>query len=842
MTALFLAFRSAQAQDTASPEREEIAVGLSLPGVGSWVIPVLIDEEENIFLPVVEVFSLLRIRTDASAAGAILDGRLPGVERTYHLDAIAMEAEIEGEEKKIGRDELIFVEGRLFLRSDLFGKLFGLHCPFNFRSLDIRVDAEYELPAIREIKREKARQRLHSLTQNQVFDRRVENRGSIIDGGVIDWAIIGNVDDSGRTVADYAFNLGAELLGGGLTAGVLGSTDTIPGPEDIVWNWHRVDNQTTLLRQIRIGHITGPRVEGLEGTPVGLELTNRSTISPLSYGTYRIENTTEPGWEVELYVDNQLIDFTTSDEFGHYRFEIPVGYGSTPMELRFYGPWGEEKSMATTIRIPHTFLPAGQFDYTVSTGLLTGEGRGAFVEAEGTIGLGSFGTVGTGIIGLHDVSEEKGMNWHPYFNGTFRLSNSFFLSADYGPDSKIGADLSWSVTERVHAEAGYERRPTTDSADTGIADERYAVSLSTPVALGPLRGTVRGEVIDNVREGDHTFNSIGTFGTRLFSAPTTFTLRADWNGTASSGLTALSSTIRSTWRTWGDIYLRPSIELDWKKGEIAMVGAEIERRILAGLRMNLSAIRNTVLNTTAATVSLRWDMPFARTGTSFGVQNGEKVSRFEASGSIAYDSDNGNLSFANRGGLDRATVTVHPFLDINNNGQRDSDEPAVAEADVAVNGGLIRRSPADSTISVLNLEAHRPCILTFGEAGLPEISWRPKYRTMEVTPRPNRNLVIELPIVVGGEASGHVSRNGKGKGGVIVRFRQIDGTFADSTITYEDGEFYYMGLPPGEYEVEIDAEQIRMLGFTNVSAPVRITVRAGREGDIVEGIELSVGG
>lgn len=839
---LFYTNLGIQAQGDASPEIEEISVGLSVTGVGSWILPSLIDGEGRIFLPVADIFSLLRIKIDIVEGGTIISGYLPvpTEERPYRIDGVQRLVQVGEEEEKVDGDEMIVTEERLYLRSDLFGSLFGLHTTFNFRDLEVRLNSEYELPAIRDMKRELGRKRLRSLTESPSFDRRVENRGSTLKGGVLDWQINGRMNDSGVIEANYAFNLGAELLGGGLRVATGGRGDSLSVPEEITWNWHHVDNSSTLFRQVRVGHISGPPINGLNGKPVGLELTNRSTLSPLSFGTFQVAGETEPEWEVELYVDNYIVDFAQSDLSGNYQFEIPVGYGTTPIELRFFGPYGEEISDRRTIRIPHKLLPTGEFNYSISTGLLTGEGNGGFAQAEGEVGLGTFGTIGGGVSGLYDIRGDKGIDWYPAVNGTFRLNDNMFLSTSYTLGTTLRADFAWMPSERVQGVLSYEKQTESRKANQKISDERYRLEISAPLAIGPIRGGLHGQVVDKVSEGTHLFNGLTTFATRLLGIPTTLALRGEWNGIQAPDLTSLTSSLKSSWRIWEGITLRPSVEYNWLEKSLISCGIEGERRIASGLSVNVAAIRNMQLNRTTGSINLRWDFSFARTTTSLRVEDGRGLPLFGAGGSIAYDSDRGTIDFANRGGLDRASLTIHPFLDLNNNGARDPDEPAVPEADVALNGGLIRRSAEDSTIHILNLEPHRPYILTFGEAGLPDISWRPKYKSIEVTPRPHRPLRVDLPITVGGEVSGQVIRRERGQGGMIVHFRQLDGSFSDSTITDNDGQFYYMGLPPGEYAVELDGEQVKRLGISGEIARKQITIRSGREGDIVEGIELVV--
>jgi hypothetical protein len=62
-----------------------------------------------------------------------------------------------------------------------------------------------------------------------------------------------------------------------------------------------------------------------------------------STGEYPISDYTEPGWTVELYVNNVIVDYQTADASGFYSFDVPLVYGTSEVMLKFYGPYGEER-------------------------------------------------------------------------------------------------------------------------------------------------------------------------------------------------------------------------------------------------------------------------------------------------------------------------------------------------------------------------------------------------------------------------------------------------------------------------------------------------------------------
>ncbi|MBK6643629.1 MAG: hypothetical protein IPG39_21555 [Bacteroidetes bacterium] len=73
---------------------------------------------------------------------------------------------------------------------------------------------------------------------------------------------------------------------------------------------------------------------------------------------------------VELYVNNEMIDYVKSDASGFYSFQVPLFYGNSVVKLKFYGPWGEERSNEQNFSIPFNFLPKGDFEYNIGGGIV----------------------------------------------------------------------------------------------------------------------------------------------------------------------------------------------------------------------------------------------------------------------------------------------------------------------------------------------------------------------------------------------------------------------------------------------------------------------------------------
>ncbi|HPF78810.1 MAG TPA: hypothetical protein PLF01_05880, partial [Alphaproteobacteria bacterium] len=74
-----------------------------------------------------------------------------------------------------------------------------------------------------------------------------------------------------------------------------------------------------------------------------------------------VEGTAEPGWEVELYRGNELIDYQVVNNQGEYRFEnVTLNYSNTTIKTVLYGPEGQVKEIEENYNISDAMLRPGK--------------------------------------------------------------------------------------------------------------------------------------------------------------------------------------------------------------------------------------------------------------------------------------------------------------------------------------------------------------------------------------------------------------------------------------------------------------------------------------------------
>jgi hypothetical protein len=258
--------------------------------------------------------------------------------------------------------------------------------------------------------------------------------------------------------------------------------------------------------------------------------------------------------------------------------------------------------------------------------------------------------------------------------------------------------------------------------------------------------------------------------------------------------------------------LRPSVQYDYSTRSFISYKANAERKIFNQGYLSLGYERNRLANYTGFNVSLRYDFSFMSTyASSYFSDN--KVQTYEgASGSFAFGSGNNYVLASRYDAVGKCGVVIEPYVDINWNNKRDANEPLVTKLNVKCNGGKIYCREKDSIVRIANLDPFVDYNITMDESGFDNLAWNISEKKIKVYTDPNQFKKISLAIHPMGEVTGMLLDDvGMGKGRVLLNIYNEQGKIVANTQTESDGYFSYLGLPPGNYRVEVDSAQLKVL-------------------------------
>jgi cell division protein FtsN len=816
---------------------DEVSVSINIAGVGSGEIPSVI-KGETLYLPITDLFDFIKIKNVPSANIDSISGFFIDPKAKYLIDRIHNKIIFEGKEYNIKPGDLVRTETNLYLNSAYFGEIFGLVCKFNFRSLSVSLETKLELPVIREMKQAAMRKNISRLKGEFQADTVISRSYPLFHFGMADWSVMSTQQIKGLSETRLNLALGSIIAGGELNTSFYYNSNEPFTERQQYYRWRYVDNDLPALRQIIAGKITTQATSTLFNPVVGVQLTNAPTTYRRSFGTYTLSDNTEPGWMVELYVNNVLVDFVKADAAGFYSFDVPLVYGTSIIKLKFYGPWGEERTKEQTISIPYSFLPVKTFEYTASAGIVEDTLSSRFSRLSASYGVTSNFTVGTGVEYLSSVTSGVLM---PYLNASLRLSNNLLLSGEYTYSVRSKATLTYRLPSNIQFDFNYILYNKDQKAiNYPYRQERRAI-ISAPLRIMNKyvynRLTINQMVLSNAK-----YTSAGwMISSSFFGMNTNLASYALFVGDNSPVIYSdLSLSIRLPAR----IVLMPQTQYSYTGGAFLSVKMKAEKKVFKDGYLSLSYEQNFKNNLQMGEVGFHYDFSFAQIASSVRRDNRNTTFTEYVRGSLINDRPTRYLGAEKNSNVGKGGISFVAYLDVNNNGKMDPGEKKLPGLNIHASSGLMERSERDTIVRVLGLEPYTKCFVDIDPYSFDRIAWRLNKQTYSVEVDPNKLKLIEIPVSVMGEANGIINRvegkNVRGIGRIIIDFYSVDNKYIGRTITEQDGYYSYLGFKAGSYIARPDAAQLHRLKLISLPEERLFTINQDPEGDIVDNLDFSL--
>lgn len=125
------------------------------------------------------------------------------------------------------------------------------------------------------------------------------------------------------------------------------------------------------------------------------------------------------------------------------------------------------------------------------------------------------------------------------------------------------------------------------------------------------------------------------------------------------------------------------------------------------------------------------------------------------------------------------------------------------------------KSGADGVARVNGLGAGRPVSVQLDPTSLPDLDLAPAKPGLEIVPRAGRLQPLDFAVVALSEVEGTArfedASTGRGVSGVRLHLVDEKGKIVAYSKTELDGYFFFERVPPGQYRLRIDPEQVERL-------------------------------
>lgn len=594
---------------------------------------------------------------------------------------------------------------------------------------------------------------------------------------------------------------------------------------------------------------------------LGARVTNKDASGRTSYTTKTFTGDLPPGWDVELYQNEQLIGFLTVEEDGIYRFEdVALFAGENDFRFVFYGPQGEyrEEDVSIPVNLAELEGSGGTYDVSVSVQ----ETPTYIARDEDPVEAGKVAVAATyeqvfaqglsGIAGFRHRAFGEEQKTH-FLTGVSAALGGGLLTSNlgYDIDSQAGLDTNYRISLGRHdvstglyfatdefSPTSVSENPTTFGTRASVKGPllnlgRYPVDYSL---FGSFNEDASGESITNLKQnfstnidGIRLNHTLDYFGPSAEGADDQLSSLVSASGTAFKGL---------RWRARADYQYKPEstltdtyFELSKKIHPEVTAVAELEHRPEARYtKGTLRANWQTMDQIITPQVSLDSEDELRATiSTRYG---------------LIRDPRTGDIDRTRQRQTGSGAVSAFVFLDKNgDNIFNGEDEPIEGARVDAVQSRRYAETDANGVALVQGLPEQKRTDVTINGLTLGDPYWIPGSAGQSIVPRPGNIPTIDFPVHNSGEMDGTIwfEKNDTKRPARNIRLSLVDqsGKTQSSIQTAYDGFYIFTTVPPGTYYLTFDPDDLKSVG---VSAPPPQKVSFGYEGTILYGQDFVLKG
>ena len=825
---------------------EEIIVNFDVPKLVNTDISAQYDGQ-TVYLPLLEIFRLLEANARHDQSAKQIRGYIYSQKDAFDIDVE------QGFVKSLGTEFLLPQEGyvydgyELYIRIDLMERFFNLAMQFDFSKLLVRLPLNKDFPAYQKLKRKLAQEKL--LTKKEEI-REVYSlpfHREYLNGGVADWMISTNPLGNRRTHY-FSLGLGGMLLGGDITLSGNGDTRNGFDSRQVRYKWHYYVDNNRYLTQAEVGEVfTG----GIFSRRLdGLLVTNRPQVRRKYFQTIQLSGNLDEGWEVELYVDQRLTDFCHTGQTGEYNFNVDIYYGASSITLKMYGPNGEFKTEELDVKVPYNLIPKGEVEYAAAIGQADGQmERGVFSQARCFYGITTRLTAGINadfpVKVDHPVTigEEKSRPLVAVELALQPLTN-MTVTGFYAPDYAMqgGFNIMHPSVVSVNGQATLYASNSILNPLEQVHNISFAVS--SPLRLWGRNFGLRCNLThDRYPNSSHLAAHYG-FSTTLSYLYVNYIGRyklSQYTEADRALKTITSQLIIGSRKTW---LVRPQFRIDYDHGRNVLVkyGIFLTKQIFKTGQVSFSYERNEIAKSNLYMVTLNIFSSFADFNSRV-VASSDQVAMTESQrGSIRFNQDAGDIYFNRRNGIGQCSAVLHPYVDDNFNNVYDNGEQQIPGLRAKIQGAGSRPMGKDKAYYYERLQPYDEYVVEIDEYSLDNPLLRPVHEGYRVHLNPNMVTVIDVPVVVVSEMSGMVQRQSElgrtGMGGIKIQVSDLTTGSKNEISTFNNGEFYYLGLIPGKYRARVLQKQLDVYGYISEPEMIDFEVKAVEGGSVIENINF----
>lgn len=806
------------------------------------VIEIFQDTKGKYFLPIGAISQITGI--GINVLNGMASGFIINEEKFFTLDAKAGKLVIKGVISDVDKDLIISHQNEIYVESSLLSKWLPMDFDINFSDLILVIKPREKLPFQLKQEREGRRNLKHISTKNDYETINSEYKEYSVPVMNMEFGYDYSNRSSHNNKTSFSILSSGDV--GYMTNNFTMAADSDDSITSIRTSLGKKDLNKNLLGKMHASEFLVGDINSVDMPLVatrsrgrGLYVSNFDLNRLDQFDSTSFIGDSQPGWEVELYWNDTLLDFVLVGEDGRYEFlNIPVFYGDNIFRIVSYGPQGQVREETQVFNINSSILKQGEFGYKFSA---DEKSRSLFGIDEERLNIrhdDDYRLVTDFEYGITDKTTmqagfirtplEDGIT-HNYANIGFKSNwNNVFTQLNVARDLDDGGQaLGMAVNTRISGIGIRLRRENYYDfvSEVEVPDLDRHTSISRVDIDGRISGLTKSGLsyrfgyMEDVYRDDKV---VDTFSNRLFTS---------LNGI---GLTNEIQNINTKYNFYSD---------NITEGEFSVRGSfkRIGLRLSFGYELqpeevfktaNLS-IQKNFSNDTNIRFDIKKDLSGEEvtTFTSYfnkmfddyrvsTVLSGDDDGNFSAGMrlgmSVGYDDKENRWFMEGRDITSSGIASISAFLDSNYNGERDYGEELISDINFKTNGGYYKTSK-DSSLMVNNLRPYNKNVIEVDAENIRDPFIMPAKKGVNLIAVPGKINYLDFAFQPVTEIDGNVftvSNNEKSAvSGIEVRLIDINGTVVDSTRSEFDGFYIFYKVPAGNYKIEISPEMLVNYGI-----------------------------
>lgn len=813
--------------------------------------------DSTIYFPLSEILYTLKIYYEYNSEDEILGGYIGSKEKSFIVDFVEKKYTYMQKTNLLPDKSCFLTKLDVWCTEKFINQVFNLSCKLNMSKLAFYIYSKDDLPVMDEYKRYGKYSRLNDGSDDENYASLLYGRKRrLLSGGILDYSISGNTFKENQNMS-FTSSTGLELLGGDLFLGYNGRYDDYRQnyKENSRFKWRYFFSDNSYLTQINTGSAIStsiPRLGGLRNEMIrGVSISNEASSMPEFFSNFSIAETINPGWDVELYKNGELWQHTTANNEGMYEFNVPINYGASKLELKYFGTKGEFTSSQLLYRIPNTYFRPGEILYNISAGERVYDSR-RLADVRAGVGIVnniSFNAASRVYQDNREVQSYAGLD--------MRMTNEVNLSAGFSPNNFYKANIGyWSdgygayraEFTKFYSQNEFNPSNANYSAQMNAGYSRF-LSLPLNLSFNIQHTDFENYIYDKMTGNTSIYLYPFTFNFNYYAVYSQYKITSDnYYSHSISGGADYSWNKKPEFLDWlGSSRFMFGYTYDLNYYRFNSLRVSFFQYLFSGASFDFSCAKTYNSKNLTYNAGLRLDMNFVRSSSGVKVISDENAYYNQTfAGSFGFDPTQGSVFAVNpskKTYIGGGGANIRLFLDENLNGSCDNGEYIIPDVRLIVPRGSLSRENPEIT-RVYNLRSYSRYNVIIYPESIDNPLWIPKFTEFSFIADPNSFKSIDIPCYPGGAIEGTIYRNDgklkKALSGVRVHIESADGSFKKTVPVYSDGSYYAMGIPPGAYTVEVDSLQMNILGLKPEMNLLAFHIEGKRDGDILSNIDFDL--